>query len=44
MRPPVLYAKSGDLQIAYTVLGSGPVDLVWTPGPVSQLDGDWDSP
>jgi hypothetical protein len=27
-----MYAKSGDLQIAYSVSGSGPVDLVWVPG------------
>jgi pimeloyl-ACP methyl ester carboxylesterase len=38
MNPPVMYAKSGDLQIAYSVSGSGPVDLVWTPGFVSHLD------
>jgi pimeloyl-ACP methyl ester carboxylesterase len=33
-----MYAKSGDLQIAYSVSGSGPVDLVWVPGFVSHLD------
>lgn len=38
MHPPVLYAKSGDLQIAYSVLGNGPVDFVWTPGFVSHLE------
>lgn len=42
--PPVLYAKSGDLQIAYTVAGNGPVDLVWCPGFVSHLQLQWDSP
>lgn len=34
---PVLYAKSGDIQIAYTVRGSGP-DLVWCPGSMSHQD------
>lgn len=44
MRPTVLYAKSDDLQIAYTVVGSGPIDLVWTPGSLSHVDVLWDSP
>jgi pimeloyl-ACP methyl ester carboxylesterase len=34
---PVLYAKSGDIHIAYTVRGSGP-DLVWCPGSLSHQD------
>ncbi len=38
----VLYAKSGDLQIAYSVLGNGPVDFVWTavrsrPAPLDRM-------
>jgi class 3 adenylate cyclase len=32
------YAKSGDLSIAYQVTGSGPFDLVFVPGFVSNLD------
>ena len=44
MRPPVHYARSGDLKIAYQVTGSGPVDLVLAPGTVSQLDMEWDWP
>jgi pimeloyl-ACP methyl ester carboxylesterase len=35
--PPVLYAKSGDIQVAYTVRGSGP-DLVWCPGSLSHQE------
>ena len=31
---PVLYAKSGEIHIAYTVAGSGP-DMVWCPGSLS---------
>ena len=32
------YAKSGDLNIAYQVLGDGPIDLVWAPGYMSHLE------
>jgi pimeloyl-ACP methyl ester carboxylesterase len=44
MHPPVLYARSGDIHIAYSVLGSGEVDMVWTPGSVSHLEAVWDHP
>jgi pimeloyl-ACP methyl ester carboxylesterase/class 3 adenylate cyclase len=44
MAPPVHYAKSGDLQIAYQVTGSGPVDLVWAAGAASSLDLLWEQP
>jgi len=36
--PRTLYAKSGDLSIAYQVLGDGPMDLVFVPGFVSHLE------
>ena len=29
--PDVQYARSGDVAIAYQVLGDGPVDLVFVP-------------
>ena len=29
------YARSGDLWLAYQVIGDGPVDLVWAPGTLS---------
>jgi hypothetical protein len=44
VHPPIHYARSGDLKIAYQVTGDGPIDLVWTPGTVSQLDMEWDWP
>jgi pimeloyl-ACP methyl ester carboxylesterase len=44
MAPPVHYAKSGELQIAYQVTGDGPVDLVWTAGASSNLDLFWEQP
>jgi pimeloyl-ACP methyl ester carboxylesterase len=34
----VLYAKSGDLHIAYTVWGSGGPDVVWCPGALSHQE------
>ena len=34
----VRYARSGDIDIAYRVMGDGPVDLVFVPGFVSHLD------
>lgn len=38
------YAKSGDLRIAYQVVGKGPLDLVFVPGFISNLDHYWDEP
>jgi len=44
-RPPIRYARSGDVAIAYQVTGEGrPVDLVWAPGTVSHLALNWDRP
>ena len=37
MASQVLYAKSGDIHVAYTVRGSGP-DLVWCPGSLSHQE------
>ena len=44
MAPKVHYAKSGELSIAYQVVGSGPTDLVWTSGASSHLGLWWESP
>jgi class 3 adenylate cyclase/esterase/lipase len=38
------YAKSGDLHIAYAVEGDGPIDLVWIPPWVSQVEYLWAEP
>jgi class 3 adenylate cyclase len=38
------YAKSGDLHIAYAVEGDGPLDLVWIPPWVSQVEYLWSEP
>lgn len=42
--PQTRYAKSGDVHIAYQVLGAGPVDLVLVPGWVSNIECFWDDP
>lgn len=42
--PEILYAKSGDVHIAYQVVGDGPVDLVYTPGIWSNLEIMWEWP
>ncbi len=36
------YARSGDVNIAYEVVGDGPIDLVLVPGFVSHLELDWE--
>jgi pimeloyl-ACP methyl ester carboxylesterase len=43
-RAPIRYTKSGSLNIAYQVTGSGPLDLFLVPGFVSHLEKDWDEP
>jgi pimeloyl-ACP methyl ester carboxylesterase len=45
MTPPeTRYARSGDLRIAYQVVGSGPLDLVFVPGAGSNIDLFWEAP
>ena len=42
--PPVHYAKSGDVHIAYQAVGTGPLDILMTPGSTSNLDLYWEEP
>jgi len=42
--PTTRYARSGDVNIAYQVVGEGPFDLVYVPGWVSHLDLMWEEP
>jgi class 3 adenylate cyclase len=44
MQPATRYAKSGDVNVAYQVVGEGPLDLVYVPGWVSHLDLNWEEP
>jgi hypothetical protein len=40
-RPETRFAKSGDVHIAYQVVGEGPIDLVYVPGWVSNVGLNW---
>lgn len=42
--PTTRYAKSGDVNIAYQVVGDGPLDLVFVPGWLSHLELAWEEP
>jgi len=43
--PEVRYARSGDVNIAYGVVGKGPFDVVFVPGSVfSSLEYAWEGP
>ncbi len=44
MQPETRYAKSGDVHIAYQVLGDGPIDVVGVPGFASHLEYVWEEP
>lgn len=44
MRPETRYARSGQVHIAYQVVGGGPVDLVYVPGWVSHVELAWELP
>ena len=44
MVPETRYAKSGDVHIAFQVAGEGPLDLVFVPGFISNLDLMWENP
>ncbi len=42
--PKTRYAQSGDVSIAYQIVGEGPIDLVYTPGFVSNVELCWKVP
>jgi class 3 adenylate cyclase len=42
--PEVEYARSGDVSIAYQVVGNGPIDLVFVRGITGDLLTTWDQP
>jgi pimeloyl-ACP methyl ester carboxylesterase len=42
--PETRYARSGDVNIAYQVIGNGPIDLVFVPGFVSNIELGWMMP
>src|SRR3954462_11579519 len=44
IQPKTSYARNGDVNIAYQVLGAGPLDLLFIPAFVSHLDLCWAAP
>ena len=42
--PETRYAKSGDVNIAYQVVGERPLDLVYVPGWISNIELMWEEP
>ncbi len=44
MPPETRYVKSDDVHIAYQVLGEGPIDVLFVPGFVSNVEATWQSP
>ena len=44
VQPATRYARSGDVSIAYQVVGEGPVDLVWVPHVAHHVELNWENP
>jgi class 3 adenylate cyclase len=44
VQPETRYTKSGDINIAYQVVGEGPLDLVYVPGWISNVELMWEEP
>jgi pimeloyl-ACP methyl ester carboxylesterase len=44
LRPETRYARSGDVHIAYQVVGDGPFDIVFVQGFISNLEVHWEDP
>jgi pimeloyl-ACP methyl ester carboxylesterase/class 3 adenylate cyclase len=42
--PDTRYARCGDVNIAYQVLGDGPIDLIWSWGLGSNVEMMWEEP
>jgi class 3 adenylate cyclase/pimeloyl-ACP methyl ester carboxylesterase len=43
-RPDTRITRNGELPLAYQVFGEGPTDLVYLPGFVYNVEGNWDVP
>ena len=44
VRPVVKYVASGDVHIAYVVMGDGPVDIIFVIGYISHMEQVWELP
>jgi class 3 adenylate cyclase/pimeloyl-ACP methyl ester carboxylesterase len=42
--PSTRYAQSGEASIAYQVVGDGPIDILFLPGWISQIEQLWQAP
>jgi hypothetical protein len=42
--PDIQYTRSGDVAVAYQVVGDGPVDVVWFRDIAGDLLSTWDQP
>jgi class 3 adenylate cyclase len=43
-QPRTRYARSGEISIAYQVVGDKPFDLIWVPGWISNVEESWEVP
>jgi class 3 adenylate cyclase len=44
VEPETRYARSGEVHIAYQVVGDGPIDLIYIPAWISQVEHYWQEP
>src|SRR5215471_863991 len=44
MQPETKFTQSGDVSVAYQVMGDGPLDLLIVPGFISHLEAAWENP
>lgn len=44
MPPETKYARSGGVHIAYQVVGEGPIDVLWVPTWIWQIEHMWEDP
>jgi hypothetical protein len=42
--PPVQFAETPEGRVAYQVVGSGPIDVLWNGTPRGNLDAIWEHP
>ena len=43
-RPKTQYARSGEISVAYQVVGEKAFDLIWVPGWISNVEESWEVP
>ena len=44
VKPDTKYTRLGTQRIAYQVMGTGPIDVVWTAGRIGSMEGEWADP